>query len=148
MEFLFELLFEFIAEVVVQFLFELVLETGARGVAQLLKNRVVRGLLGAVLLLGGAFAGGLWWGARLTELGRTDPPRSLWVSIGLGGAFLAAAMAQWLRDRRRPDRETRPSSSRSLRPWHWRAGRLTLFAAINVAVATGIATGFDPRPLR
>ena len=148
MEVLFELLFEFIAEVVLQFVFEVILEAGARGVAQVLKNRVVRTLLGALLMLGGAFAGGLWWGDRLTDLGRTEPPRSIWVSIGLAGAFLIAALAAWRRDRLRAGGEARAPSPRSLRPWQWPAARLGLFAAVNAAVASGIATGFDPRPLR
>ena len=143
-----EVLFEFIAEVVLQFVFEVILEGGARGAAQVLKNRVVRSLLRAILLLGGAFAGGLWWGDRLTDLGRTEPPRSIWVSIGLAGAFLIAAAATWRREQRRPDADVRARSSRNPRPWQWPAARLALFAAVNAAVASGIATGFDPRPLR
>ena len=32
-------------------------------------------------------------------------------------------------------------------PWRWSAARLPGFALVNVAVAAGIAAGFDPQPL-
>ena len=135
------ILFELLFEIVFQFLGELLFETAFR----LLANRVVR----AVLAAAAGFGGGYWWGARLTELGRTDPPRSLWVSVGLVALFATVALVKVLR-RDRP--RLRPDSrmdrfEEAFAPWRWSAARLLGFALMNVAVAAGIAAGFDPQPL-
>jgi hypothetical protein len=140
-----EILFEFLFEVVFQLVGEVVLELIFRGAARVLANRVVRAVLGAAA----GFGGGYWWGSRLTELGRTDPPRSLWVSVGLAVLFGAIALVKVLRQ----DPPRFPPDSRLARlgetftPWRWSAGRLAGFAVLNVAVAAGIAAGFDPQAL-
>jgi hypothetical protein len=59
MQFLFELVFQFFGE--------LLLESAVR----VLANRVVR----VVLPIAAGLGVGYWWGARLTELGRTELPR-------------------------------------------------------------------------
>ncbi|HJV09600.1 MAG TPA: hypothetical protein VJ653_07955 [Acidimicrobiales bacterium] len=138
-----EILFELLFEVVFQFVGEVVLELGFRALGRLLGNRFVRLAIGA----GAGFGGGYWWGARLTELGRTEPPRSLWVSIGLAVVLGSVALVKVLRD----DPPRFPPDGRLARigetftPWRWPAGRLAAYALVNVAVAAGIATGFDPR---
>jgi hypothetical protein len=134
-------IFELLIEIVFQFLGELLFDTAFR----LLANRVVR----AVLAAAAGFGGGYWWGARLTELGRTEPPSSLWVSIALVALFAAIALVKILR--RDPPR-LRPDSrmdrfEEAFTPWRWSAARLLGFALVNVAVAAGIAAGFDPQPL-
>ena len=139
------ILFELLFEVVLQFVGEVVLEVGLRGVARLLVNRVVRAALGVAA----GFGGGYWWGSWLTEAGRTVPPRSLGVSIGLAVAFATVALVKVLRrDPRRFPPETRMARlGEMFTPWRWSPGRLGGFALVNVAVAAGIAAGFDPRPL-
>ena len=139
-----EILFELLFEVVLQFVGEVVLEAGFRVVGRVLANRVVRAVLG----MAAGFGGGYWWGARLSELGRTEPPRSLWVSIGLAVFFGTVALVKVLR--REPPR-LRPDSrmerfEQAFTPWRWSPARLLGFALVNVAVAAGIAAGFDPQP--
>lgn len=136
-----EVIFELLFEIVFQFLAELLFDTAFR----LLAHRVVR----AVLAAAAGFGAGYWWGARLIELGRTEPPRSLWVSIALAALFATVALVKVLRrhrPRRRPDARM-DRFEEALTPWRWSAARLLGFALVNVAVAAGIAAGFDPRPL-
>ena len=141
-----ELLVELVVEVVGQFLFEVVVEAGFRGVGRVLSNRVVRFVLGATATLGLGVGGGYWWGARLSELGRTDPPSSLWVSIALAAVFVTLALARALGSS--GEREGAPEGLRDrLTPWRWSPERLLGFAAINGSVAIGMALGFTPRAL-
>ncbi len=143
-----EILFELVFEILGQFVLEILMEGTFRGVARLLSNRIVRGALGAGFAVAAGFAGGYWWGSRLTELGRTDPPTSLWVSIGLAALFLGIALVQGLR---RPSGDTELHDggiAERLVPWRWSVGRLLGFALLNAAAASGIAAGFVPRPLR
>ncbi len=135
---------ELLIEIVGQVVFELVLEGAFHGVARLLENRVVRTVLGALLAVAVGYGGGYWWGSRLTELGRTDPPMSLWVSIGLAVLFLALAAA---RARARRAQSGPPGVAERLLPWRWSGPRLLGFALLNGAAAGGIAVGFVPRPL-
>ena len=137
-------LVELLIEIVGQVVFELVLEGTFRGIARLLENRVVRTVLGALLAAAVGYGGGYWWGARLTELGRTDPPTSLWVSIGLAVLFLALAAA---RVGARGAGSASPGVGDRLLPWRWSAPRLLGFALMNGAAAAGITVGFVPRPL-
>jgi hypothetical protein len=133
-----ELLLEFVLEFVGQFLIELVVEKGFRGVARFLSSRAGRVALGLSLALAVGFAGGYWWGSRLSETGRTAEPSSLWVSIALAALFGILAVARLVR-RGRPTTPARV-------PWRWPPGRLAGFAVLNGAVALGIAVGFEPMP--
>ena len=151
-----EVIFELLFEVVGQLLVELVINLGFRGVGKMLSNRFVRAFLG--IGLGGALAygGGWWWGERLSEVGRTEAPSSLYVSIGLAVAFGALAALRALKGPR--DDSFRVSlgdvleepgeSIQMLSPVHWSAWRLLAFALINAAVALGISAGFTPDGLR
>ncbi|HEV3397698.1 MAG TPA: hypothetical protein VG693_00220, partial [Actinomycetes bacterium] len=85
--------------------------------------------------------GGLWWGARLAEVGRVEEPRALWVSLGLAAGMGLAAL--WRRSRSRGS----TSDSVMAPPRRWPAWRLAGFSVLNLAVAAGIAVGFHPRPL-
>lgn len=146
MELLFELVFEFLGQVVLEFL----LEGTFRGLARLLSNRVVRAVLGVGLGVAVGLGGGYWWGSRLTELGRTDPPKSLWVSLGLIVLFLLLALVQSLRGEPRSARSPsrRYRMAEVLTPWRWSTARLLGFAVLNAALAAGIGAGFTPRGAR
>lgn len=141
-----EIIFELLFEVVGQFLIEVVGDFGFRGVARTLSNRIVKAVLGAVLAVGVGFGSGYWWGNRLTEAGRTDPPSSLWVSIALVAVFSAIALYRIVqaRDERRGSPWRAQEGGASVLPWRWSATRLLGFALMNAAVATGIAVGFTP----
>lgn len=136
-----ELLFELLFETVGQLVLELLSESGFRSVARVFANRVVRVVLGISLAVGAGFGGGYWWGAHLTELGRTQPPRSLWVSIALAVVFAGCALAG-LANRERP-----ATDRWRLSPAQWRWTRFAGFALLNASVALGMAAGFSPRPL-
>ena len=138
MEIIFELIFEFLGQIVLEFL----LDGLGRGVARVLRNRVVKAVLGLAVGAAVGFGGGYWWGSRLTELGRTEPPRSLWVSIALAGVFVALAVVRAVR-RRRPVAHDGVTHA----PWRWSVLRLLGFALMNAAAAAGIAAGFTPRAL-
>jgi hypothetical protein len=145
-----EIIIELIAEFFVQFLLEVLFESGFRAIARVLADRIARVVLGIVITIALGFGGGLWWGNRLEELGRTDPPRSLWVSIGLLVAFAGLGLAQVIR-RTAVDplaEPVTPSLPDKVLPWRWSPLRLFGFAAVNGAVALGIAVGFSPKPLR
>lgn len=134
MDFIFEVLFQFIFEVLGEFLFE----AGFHGAALVLRSRVGRFVVASVAGLGA----GLWWGARLSERGRVQEPRTLWISLALGVVAAAAAIWRWKRGR--PVGEASVVSP----PWRWPAYRLVGFAVLNAAVAAGVAVGFHPHPLR
>lgn len=138
MEIILELVLEFFGQIVLEFL----LDGIGRGVARVLRNRVVKAVLGLALGAAVGFGGGYWWGSRLTELGRTEPPRSLWVSIALAGVFVALAGVRAVRRRRPVAYDTV-----ALAPWRWSVLRLVGFAVMNAAAAAGIAAGFTPRVL-
>ena len=152
-----EILFELVFEILGQFILEVLVEGGFRKAARFLSNRIVRAVLGAGFAVAAGFAGGYWWGARLTELGRTDPPTSLWVSISLAAVFLTIALVQALRRASSIETVTDPSPSETpldrhgiverLAPWRWSVARLSGFALLNAAAAAGIAAGFTPRAL-
>ena len=127
LEFLLELLLEGVFELVA----ELVLDIGFRRTAQLFRSRLGRYAVGAAI--GAGF--GTWWGYHLSTPGRQHGPRLFWVS--LAAAAIAAALA--LARRRLHERRPTP-----LRPWLWPAHRFVGLAILNVAVAAGIAIGYDP----
>lgn len=144
------LIIELILELVVQLLIEVVADAGFRGIGRILSNRVARVALGLAAILGVGYGTGWWWGLRLTELGRTEPPSSLWVSLGcvLGFALLAAVRA--VRDTpSAPEPDDLPNRLvGALQPWRWSPTRLAGFALLNASVAIGIAVGFTPLRVR
>jgi len=145
MEFLLELFFEIFGQMILEFL----LDGLFRKVPPLFAKRAVRAVLAACLGLVFFFGGGYWWGSRLTEIGRTEPPRSLWVSIGLAALFLTLAFVQAVRRESEPEAGTsaRQRLVEAVRPWRWSVARLASFALFNTAAAAGIAVGFSSRPL-
>ena len=144
-----EIIFELLFEVVGQLLVELVFNLGFRGVGRMLSNRVVRFVLGVTVGGALAYGGGWWWGDRLSEVGRTEAPSSLYVSIGLAVAFGTLALVRAVNGRRHDSfdvsfgdvLEDPGESLPLLSPVHWPAGRLLTFSLINVAVALGISAG-------
>jgi hypothetical protein len=134
MDFIFEILIQFVIEVLGEFL----VEVGFRGAAAVLRSWVGRYVITVIA----GFGGGLWWGAHLTARGRTQEPRTLWVSLGL-----AAICAVWALLRRTqkqlPDQRT-GFLSIFAPPWRWPAYRFAGFAALNAAIAGGVLVGFRP----
>lgn len=59
-----EAIFEFLLEIIGQVVVKLLIDLGVRGIANLLRNRVVRAVLGLAAAAGVGFGGGYWWGAR------------------------------------------------------------------------------------
>jgi len=151
-----EVIFELLIEVVGQLLIEVVVNVGFRGVGKLLSNRFVRALFGVGVGGAVAYGGGWWWGDRLSEVGRTEAPSSLYVSIGLAVAFGALALLRAVKGPRDDsfhvsvgDMLEEPGESlQLLSPVHWSVWRLLAFSLINVAVAFGISTGFTPDGVR
>ena len=146
-EIILELFFEFVGQIVLESL----LDSAFRPIARVLANRVVRMVLGVSLAMSVGYAAGNWWGSRLSELGRTEPPRSLWVSIALAVAFAALAPLRALRSTTviaDTGPAAAPRSRPPILPWQWSPARLLGFALLNASVASGIVVGFTPRPLR
>lgn len=127
------MLFQFLFEVVGEAFFE----AGYHRTVRVLRSRLGRFILGSAAGLGA----GLWWGIRLSEAGRVQVPRALWVSLALAVVFGLAALWRWKHGRRPGDDAVMAP------PWRWAAYRLVGFALLNAAIATGIGLGFDPRPL-
>lgn len=132
-EFIFEFLFQFLFEVVGEFL----IDAGYHGTARVLRSRVGRFAIASAAGLGA----GLWWGVRLTERGRVQEPRALWISLGLAAVTGLGALWRWKRGARAGNQSVVSP------PWRWPAERLVGFAVLNAAVALGIVIGFTPQPL-
>ncbi len=148
MEVLIELLFEVVGQIVLEGLVGL----GFKGVGRWFARPWVRAAL--ALGVGGslAFAGGWWWGQRLSDGARVELPGSFYVSIGLAVVFGILAIVRAERGPR-PDTfgvgledvlEEPGESLRLLSPVHWSPWRLAGFSFINVVAAVGINVGFTP----
>lgn len=134
MGFIFELVFQVVFEVFA----ELFLETGSHGAARVLRSRLVRFTIASAVGLGV----GLWWGTRLSEMGRVQQPRMLWISLALAIAAGLGAVWRWRRSGGVDDQSVLAP------PWRWPAKRLAGFAVFNAAIAAGVVIGFDPQTLR
>ncbi len=136
---------DFILEALVQFLFEIVgqilFEAGFHASAAILRSRFGRFVVAAAVGL----AGGLWWGERLSSAGRVQEPRALWVSIGL--SVVAAALGLRQQVTHAVTDEGPGLRSVLAPPWKWPTYRLVGFAALNAAIAVGIAVSFRPHPI-
>lgn len=78
---------------------------------------------------------GVLWGDHLS--GQATWPRLLWVSLGLAVVALMGALV----------RTARPAPANGavlVVPWRWPADRLYGLVALNLAIAGGIAVGFQP----
>jgi hypothetical protein len=133
MELIFEVLFEFVAQVI----FEVVVELGGHAVARVLDTRIGRAIASATLMAGFGFVGGYAWGRHVADIGHKGMPRTLWVSLGL--AALAAVLA--VRTRRDADWEERVASVPTvLKPT---AERFAQLSFLNVTIALGVLVGFN-----
>lgn len=132
-----EALFEFLFQVVFEVIGEALFEKGYHRAAKVLRSRIGRIVVACVA----GFGAGLWWGVHLTETGRVQQPRALWTSLAL--AAIAGLGALW---RGRPE-ATFDNESVFAPPWRWPAHRFVGLTVLNLAIAAGIAVGFEPRPL-
>lgn len=101
------------------------------------------------MTLGAGIGAGFWWGVRLSEAGRTEPPSSLWISFAMAAIFVTLALVRALRSSSEVGSGGggggAPAGLRArLTPWQWSPERLLGFAALNGSVAIGIAVGFSP----
>jgi hypothetical protein len=140
-----ELVIELLLEIVVQLGLELGSDSLVDRWLKRLQDRAGRIVVACIVVLAG-FGAGYWWGDHVTEAGRTDPPSSLWVSIGLAFAFTLLALARVDRPIAAPARWPDAAAPRfpSLTPWRWSATRLLAFALLNASATAGIAAGFTP----
>ncbi|MCB0962078.1 MAG: hypothetical protein KDA98_02050 [Acidimicrobiales bacterium] len=147
-EVLFELVFQIVAEIFGELVFQLLGDAIFRplwrrfGSEQ--RKRFLVGLLVAVV----AFGVGVGWGIYQGVDGRVPLAASIWSPVVL-------AVGLFVLSRRRPDPLALPPGERSRQPhevwardvsavlpWRWDRTRLENFAAVNAAVAAGIATGY------
>ena len=106
-------------------------------------------LIGLVLVvvMGGV---GFWWGQRRHGIDPDEVPATLFVGLGLAAACLLLALVQVLRNRGE-DVVGPPLAARALGsgwqgallPWRWAPARLLTFAFANLALAGGVAGGFQ-----
>ena len=147
---------EFLVELVVQFVFEVVaellFEAGFTAAGRVLRFRVVR--YGLAVVAGFGF--GVWWGDRLSGSHR---PYLFWVSLtvavmaGIGALRRRtdapgedSAIAELRRLSDTGPGEVGPRWRMSVDPRRWPTHRLVGLAVLNGAVAAGIAVGFNPIP--
>lgn len=135
---LLEFLIQLLVQVVVELIGDFLLETAFHGVADVLRSRL--GRLAIAVLVGFGF--GLAWGDHLSS--HASWPKLLWVSLGLAAAALIAAVA-----RAAHPADSSPAEGSALHqaltpPWRWRTDRLVGFMVLNLAIAGGIAVGFQP----
>jgi hypothetical protein len=132
---------DFLLEIVFQVLFEVVaqalLDLGFRGASGVLRSRVGRSVVAA----GAGFGFGLWWGGRLSDAALVHRPRLLWVSVGVAVLALARA-ASTHRDANHNVASRGPRDL--IDPTRWPGHRLVAFAVLNLAIAAGIEIGFVP----
>ena len=144
MDFIVELLIQFIVQVLFEILAESVLKVLFRGGSRVAASRNGRWVVGTLL----GCAVGYAWGAHLREMAHW--PRLLWVSLALGAASAVLVFGRVKEDDRQP-----PSSSGLsgvlgelfTPPWRWTKDRLTAFALINLGIAAGIAGAVAPTRL-
>lgn len=140
-----EFVIEFIVELVFQLLFEVVIDSIGRGASRVLSSRVVRLVVSGVVVAACGFAGGYWWGTRLSGV-RTAPPKLLYMSIALACAFAVAALVR-SRDESPTDDGDPLAIGFGEPPWrrgYWSASRLTTFSIVNAFIGFGILAGFTP----
>ena len=130
--FLVQLLIQFVVEAV----FQIVVGEAYRGTRRMLRNKTGRSIL--TVLIGLAF--GVLWGAYLR--GRPDPPRLLWIAVGV--AVASIALISWRADHRPITIAYDRAPLRELfaMPWNWPTRRLADFTALNLAIAAGICVGY------
>ena len=144
MDFIVELLIQFIVQVLFEILAESVLKVLFRGGSRVAASRNGRWVVGTLLGCAVGFA----WGTHLREM--VHWPRLLWVSLALGAASVVLALGRVKEDDQQP-----PSSSGLsgvlgelfTPPWRWTKDRLTAFALINLGIAAGIAGAVAPTRL-
>jgi hypothetical protein len=104
--------------------------------------------LAMVIVMGGV---GFWWGQRRYGIDPDEVPATLWVGLGLAALCFVLALVRVLRQRGESEVVGPPLAARAighgwqgaLLPWRWTAGRLVVFGLSNLALAAGVAVGFQ-----
>jgi hypothetical protein len=133
-----DFLFEFLLQIVFEFVAEVLVEIGFKGAAGLLRSRTGRYATAVVVGL----VAGLVWGDYLSTQGVGHRPRLFWVSLSVGGLAAIAALVRASQQRKGGDDAL--SWATIVGPWRWPAFRLAGFSVLNLAVALGIAVGYHP----
>lgn len=127
MDFLFEFLFQIMFEVIG----EALLEFGFRGASRVWRSTIGRWTVSVIV----GFGFGAYWGHYLSEAGTGHRPRLLWVSVALAVLAVITALVAGRRIH---------AEERAMLPWTWPTARLIGFAALNIAIAVGIAVAYQP----
>lgn len=131
-----EIIFEFIAEIVVQLVVEIVFDLGIRGVTTFLQTDLGRWMLTLVVAIGFGLGAGVVWGQHVAAIGQTTTPRSVWISLVIGGvAVIGAAIAG-----RDEDWDAKMATVPEL--VRMTPMRFGMFGVLNAAGAIGIMVGF------
>jgi len=135
---LLEFVVQLLVQLVVEFIGDFLLETALHGVANVLRSRIGRYAIAALV----GFGFGLAWGDHLS--GHESWPKLLWVSLSVAAVALVAAIL-----RAAHPMNSRPTEGSALqqaltRPWRWPTDRLMGFVVLNLSIAGGIALAFQP----
>jgi hypothetical protein len=135
-----DFIFEFLFQIVFEFIGEALLDAGFHGASRFLGSKIGRYTVAVAV----GFGAGAWWGSYLSDAGAGHRPRLFVVSIVLGVAATVAAVIRVGWPHKNRARGFRAHLAESVAPWQWPADRLAAFAAMNVAIAAGIAVAYAP----
>ncbi|MEO6470131.1 MAG: hypothetical protein ABIP21_13630, partial [Acidimicrobiia bacterium] len=127
----------FLIEIVVQVVVEFVLDAGATGLARVLETRFGRIAADVLVISVTGFVLGYIWGVHVADTGQRYQPRSIWVSLALGG--VAGSIALYARCD--PGRGHRFAGVPQL--VRFPVSRLAGVVLLNIVLAGGIAVGFN-----
>ena len=134
---LLEIIFEFLIEIVLQVVIEFVLDAGTTALGRILATRTGRIAADILVIIAVGFVAGYAWGVHVADTGQQYQPRTIWVSL----ALTAVAGSIALYARRDLGWGRRFAAVPPL--LRFPVSRLAGVALLNVALAGGIAVGFN-----
>lgn len=136
---------DFLFELLAQFVLELVFDGLVDGVRAASRRRAGRFILYVLFTWLPALGVGYWWGLHVQHIGQAAQPRSMWVSLGIAAVLLALAASR----RGEPPVEATLPNGKGRRRHHrtlvlrFTPARLTMLATTNLVAAAGMAWGFN-----